>query len=77
MVGLVVSIITLRTQQLKGRQKVLEKKIKEATDEVKLQNEELTAAKEKLSGIMNDVRNHLGKASEELLDATNSQAATI
>jgi methyl-accepting chemotaxis protein len=76
-VALVRGVYLWRTKKLKEDQKILELKIKEATDEVKSQNNKLSLAKEKLSGIMDDVKNNLGKASEELMDATNSQAATI
>ena len=76
-IALVVAFISWRTRKLIQDQKILENKIKEATDEVKSQNLKLSLAKEKLRAIMDNVKNHLGKASEELMDATNSQAATI
>jgi len=73
----VVLFFRIRTQQLKQTQKTLEIKVKEATEEVKSRNAKLREAKTKLAGIMDDVKNRLGKASEELLDATNSQAVSI
>jgi methyl-accepting chemotaxis protein/ligand-binding sensor domain-containing protein len=76
-IALVIAFISWRTRKLKQDQKILENKIKEATDNVNSQNLKLSAAKEKLSGIMDSVKNNLGKASEELMDATNRQAATI
>jgi ligand-binding sensor domain-containing protein len=75
-VGLIVAFISWRTKQLKENQKVLEFKVKEATDKVNSQNSKLREAQTKLTAIMDDVKNQLGKASEELLDASNSQAST-
>ncbi len=75
-IGLIVAFIKWRTTQLKQNQKLLELKVKEANDMVEIQNMKL-AAKEKLSTIMNDVRENLGKASEELMDATNNQLSTV
>jgi len=73
----VVLFIRIRTQQLKHSKKILETKVKYATEEVKNRNAKLSEAKTKLASIMHDVKNQLGKASEELLDAANSQAASI
>jgi len=73
----IVLFIRIRTKKLKQTQKILEQKVKEATEVVKNRNAKLSDAKSKLSNIMNDVKKKLGKASEELLDATNSQAASI
>lgn len=70
-------VIRGRIKAVKQQKKILEDKVKEATNEVKSQNEKLSAAKQKLSGIMEEVKKQLGKASEELLDATNSQAANM
>jgi methyl-accepting chemotaxis protein/ligand-binding sensor domain-containing protein len=75
-VSLIVTFISWRTRQLKQNQKLLENKVKEATDKVNSQNSKLIEAQGKLTGIMDDVRNQLGRASEELLDASNSQASS-
>jgi methyl-accepting chemotaxis protein/ligand-binding sensor domain-containing protein len=75
-IGLIVSFISWRTKQLKQNQKLLENKVKEATEKVNLQNSKLKDAQAKLTNIMDDVKNQLGRASEELLDASNNQAST-
>jgi methyl-accepting chemotaxis protein/ligand-binding sensor domain-containing protein len=75
-IGLIVGFITWRTKQLKENQKYLEKKVEEATNEVKSRNVKLSEAQAKLTSIMDDVKNQLSRASEELLDASNSQAST-
>jgi methyl-accepting chemotaxis protein/ligand-binding sensor domain-containing protein len=72
----IVLFISLRTRQLKIDKKNLESKINQATEEIKLRNDNLRAAKEKLSQIMGEVKNQLSTASEELLDASTSQAST-
>jgi ligand-binding sensor domain-containing protein/methyl-accepting chemotaxis protein len=66
-----------RTQVMRRKQKELESKVKIATDDVKQRNEKLEEAKLKLAGIMDDVKGQLGLASDQLLEATNSQAASI
>jgi len=73
----VFSLIRLNSLRLRKEKKRLEAKVKEATDVVKSRNAKLREAKSKLSSIMDDVKNQLGRASEELLDATNSQASSI
>ena len=72
----VFSFISYKTKQLKKNQRILELKVKEATDKVNAQNSKLREAQGKLTSIMDDVKNQLGKASEELLDAANQQAST-
>jgi uncharacterized membrane-anchored protein YhcB (DUF1043 family) len=47
------------------------------TKKLKENQKKLEEAQVKLSSIMTDVKKELGKASVELLDATNSQASTI
>jgi len=77
---LIISIalfIKYKTQQLQKSKQALETKVKEATDEVENRNAKLSDAQNKLTSIMNDVKNQLGKTSENLLDATNSQASSI
>jgi len=78
MIGLFVfALIRLNSQRLIKEKKKLETKVLEATEEVKTRNAKLREAKSQLSNIMDDVKNQLGKASEELLDATNSQATSV
>jgi len=72
-----IYITRRRTQKLKEDQKILKQKIEQATADVKIRNERLEEAKQKIASIMDDVKSELGKASEELLEATNSQASTI
>lgn len=74
--GLVFWFISYKTKRLKENQRTLELKVKEATDRVSAQNLKLTEAQAKLTSIMDDVKNQLGKASIELLDASNQQAST-
>ncbi len=68
--------ISFKTKQLKENQKILESKVSEATEKVNAQNSKLQEAQTKLTHIMDDVKNQLGRASEELLDASTSQAST-
>jgi methyl-accepting chemotaxis protein/ligand-binding sensor domain-containing protein len=75
-IGLIVAFVTWRTKQLKEDQKILEKKVEEATIEIKSRNVKLSETQAKLTGIMDDVKNQLGRASAEMLDASNSQAST-
>ena len=75
--GCLIIIFSLRTRRLKQRQHELESKVKLATDEINAQNKNLQLAKEKLSGIMDDVKNKLGAASLKLTDAANTQASNI
>jgi len=74
---IIAAFMRIRTRNLKRAKKILETKVKEATEEVKSRNAKLREAKSKLADIMGDVKNRLGKASEELLDSTNSQAVSI
>jgi methyl-accepting chemotaxis protein/ligand-binding sensor domain-containing protein len=76
LIGLILAFISWRTKQFKQNQKILETKVKEATEKVNLQNSKLKDAQAKLTNIMDDVKNQLGHASEELLDASNQQAST-
>ena len=62
----VFRFISYKTKQLKKNQRILELKVKEATDKVNAQNSKLREAQGKLTSIMDDVKNQLGKASEEL-----------
>ncbi len=73
----IVGVFLSRTKKLKKDQAILQKKVRVATEEVKKRNAKLEEAKGKLANIMTDVKSELGKASVELLDATNSQASTI
>ncbi len=73
----VVYFLRSRSQKQKEIQKSLEAQVAKATEEVKNRNSRLEEARGKLSNIMNDVKTELGKASEELLEATTSQASTI
>ncbi|TCO09672.1 ligand-binding sensor domain-containing protein [Natronoflexus pectinivorans] len=75
-VGLVYWFISYKTKRLKENQRTLELKVKEATDKVTAQNSKLQEAQTKLTRIMDDVKSELGKASEELLEASNRQAST-
>jgi ligand-binding sensor domain-containing protein/methyl-accepting chemotaxis protein len=74
---IIIGYSRYRTKKLKENQKKLEQEVKIATEEVKNKNAKLEEAQVKLSSIMTDVKKELGKASVELLDATNSQASTI
>jgi methyl-accepting chemotaxis protein/ligand-binding sensor domain-containing protein len=74
--GAIALFIYWRTGQLKKEQKVLEYKVKEATDKVNSQNLDLMEVQTKLTNIMDDVRNQLGRASEELVEASNNQASS-
>jgi len=77
-ISLVVgSFVTKRNRDLKKRQKILEKRIKEATEDIENKNVQLRDSSRKLETIMDDVKKQLGKASIELLEATNNQASTI
>ena len=75
-VGIIV-LTLLRTRSLKRTQKMLEAKVKEATDELESRNIKLLDAKSKLSSIIDDVKTQLSKTSLELLDANNNQAVSI
>lgn len=77
LIAIITIIIRLRTRQLDKSKKRLEKKVMDATMEIKSRNEKLRNAKSKLSNIMNQVKLQLGRTSEELLDANNSQASSI
>ncbi len=66
-----------RTKVLKKNQRILEQKVEEAVNAVKLRNEKLEEARQKNASIITDVKSKLGQASVELLEATNSQASTI
>lgn len=66
-----------RMEQVTVRRKELETKVREATEESESKNARLEEAKQRLSSIMEEVKSRLGKTSTELMDATNSQAASI
>ncbi len=70
----VLSIIVLKRRQIKRREEILKQKIREATEEVRSHNLQLKDAKKRLSQIMIEVKRELGSASEELVDASTSQA---
>ena len=74
--GVVYQYITYKTKRLKENQRILEEKIHDATQKVNVQNDKLKDAQAKLAVIIDDVKQQLGKASEELLDASNSQASS-
>jgi ligand-binding sensor domain-containing protein/methyl-accepting chemotaxis protein len=82
---LVILFITLdvsfgvrqRTQAMRRTQEKLESEVRKATEDIELRNEKLEEAKLKLAAIMDDVKNELGSASDQLLEATNSQASSI
>ena len=76
-VGAVLLYFRWRTRKLREDQKALKAKVDEATKEVELRNTRLSQAQEQLTKIMDDVKNQLGKVSEDLLHATNSEAASI
>ncbi|MGM0531730.1 MAG: ligand-binding sensor domain-containing protein [Bacteroidota bacterium] len=66
-----------RTRQMRRDQKELKEKVAQATGDIEERNAKLSEAQNKLTGIMDEVKNELGKASEELLEATSSQASSI
>lgn len=70
------STYKLKVRSIKHQKKVLEKKVEDATLEVKSRNDKLRNAQKMLKSIMDDVKNQLGGASEQLVDATNSQASS-
>ncbi len=74
--GVVYQYITYKTKRLKENQRILEEKIHDATQKVNVQNDKLKDAQAKLTIIIDDVKQQLGKASEELLNASNSQASS-
>lgn len=74
---LIIAFIGYRTYKFKQNKKQLEDKVREATEEVKNRNDKLEEAKQKLVGVMDDVKNQLGKTSTQLLNSANSQASTI
>ncbi len=80
---IVLSVATLgyllrrRAVVLKERRMELERKVAEATAESESKNSSLTEAKQKLDAIVIEVKEKLGQTSQELLEATNSQASTI
>lgn len=74
--GVVYQYITYKTKRLKENQRILEEKIHDATQKVNVQNDKLKDAQAKLAVIIDDVKQQLGKASEELLNASNSQASS-
>jgi methyl-accepting chemotaxis protein len=75
-IGIVVLFISYRTRRLKQNQKVLEDKVTEATEKVNSQNSKLREAQTRLTSIMDDVKNQLGKASVDMLNASTDQAAS-
>ncbi len=75
--GAVLLFFRWRTRKLREDQRALKAKVEEATKEVELRNARLSQAQEQLTKIMDDVKNQLGKVSEDLLSATNSEAASI
>lgn len=70
-------VITWRTRAMRKSQLILEKKVKQATEDVELRNRKLEEAQAKLAVILDDVKTQLGSASVELLEATNKQASSI
>jgi hypothetical protein len=74
---LVFLIIQLSLRRLKKNNERLEQAVKESTEKVEMQNLKLQEAQIQLTQIMDDVKNELGKASIELMEATTSQAGAI
>ncbi|SKC23599.1 Two component regulator propeller [Alkalitalea saponilacus] len=74
---LIIQYTRWRTKKLRQNQKDLEERISKATKEVEERNASLFEAQKKLTKIMDEVKKDLGKASEELLNSTNSEAASI
>ncbi len=78
--SIIISIflfVRWRTNQARIKREELENKVSQATKDIEEKNEKLQLAQQQLGEIIGEVKNELGKTSEELLEATNSQASTI
>ncbi len=73
LVALVVILIRWRIRQLGKSKHALEQKVREATEDMELQNIELLSARRKLSRVMKDVQEKLGITSGKILQASKHQ----
>jgi ligand-binding sensor domain-containing protein/methyl-accepting chemotaxis protein len=77
---LIAAVIYLFVRQRMKKEKkarqILEAKVKEATEDIKSRNEDLSKAQKKITSIIDNVKDQLVGASNQLLDSSNNQSAT-
>lgn len=77
---IIISFISLifyvRTKKMRERQKDLQQKVDNATQEIKTRNAKLQETQQKLNKIIDEVKSQLQTSSVELTDAINKQASS-